>query len=59
MLDYLISENGINVITGIVTVASAITAITPTPKDDSFFGKFYKIIEVFALVVGRAKDKNR
>lgn len=41
----------------IVTIASAIVAATPTPKDDILWGKIYKIIEVFALTVGKAKDK--
>ncbi|MGA1386510.1 MAG: hypothetical protein ACO306_07320 [Flavobacteriaceae bacterium] len=37
--------------------ASVITALTPTPKDDAFLGKIYKIIETIALVVGKAKQK--
>lgn len=37
--------------------ASAITALTPTPKDDKLVGKFYKLIEICALVVGRAKQR--
>lgn len=36
--------------------ASAITALTPTPKDDAFAAKFYRVIELLALVVGRAKE---
>lgn len=35
--------------------ASAVTAMTPTPKDDSVVRKVYKIIELLALVVGKAK----
>jgi len=35
--------------------ASAVTAMTPTPKDDSAVRKVYKIIELLALVVGKAK----
>lgn len=37
--------------------ASAICALTPTPKDDAILGKFYKVIETLALVVGRAKQR--
>ena len=37
-------------------LASAITALTPTPKDDEFVGKAYKIIEKIALVIGKAKQ---
>jgi len=37
--------------------ASAITAITPTPKDDAWLAKVYKVIEALGLVVGKAKQK--
>ncbi len=40
-----------------MTVASAIAALTPTPKDDTIVGKIYKIVDWFALNVGKAKDK--
>jgi hypothetical protein len=36
--------------------ASAITALTPTPKDDAVAVKAYRVIELLALVVGRAKE---
>jgi hypothetical protein len=37
--------------------ASAIVALTPTPSDDKIVGKFYKLIEIAALVIGRAKQR--
>jgi hypothetical protein len=37
--------------------ASAIVALTPTPKDDKLVRKAYKLIEIAALVVGRAKQR--
>lgn len=37
--------------------ASAIVALTPTPADDKIVGKLYKIIEILAMVIGRAKDR--
>jgi hypothetical protein len=46
------------VISAIVFVASAIAAITPTPKDDKWIGKLYKIIDVCALNIGKAKNKS-
>ena len=45
------------IISVVVTVASAIAALTPTPKDDKWIGKLYKIIDVFALNIGKAKNK--
>ena len=35
--------------------ASAITALTPTPKDDTIVRRIYKVIETLALVIGKAK----
>lgn len=37
--------------------ASIIVAVTPTPKDDQILGKIYKVIEFFALAIGKAKQK--
>ena len=47
----------IGIITGAVALASAIAALTPTPKDDNWVGKIYKVIDLLALNVGKAKDK--
>jgi len=43
-------------ITIIVTVSSLIAASTPTPKDDVWIGKLYKIIDLLALNIGKAKQ---
>jgi hypothetical protein len=40
----------------IVMAASAIAAMTPTPHDDILIGKLYKLIDVLALNVGKAKQ---
>lgn len=42
--------------TAVVAAASAICALTPTPADDKFVGKVYKILEWLALNVGKAKQ---
>ena len=44
-------------ILGLVAAASAITALTPTPRDDEIVGKLYRIVEVLALNIGHAKDR--
>ena len=41
----------------VVTVASIIVAVTPTPKDNALLGKAYKCVEVLALNIWKAKDK--
>jgi len=41
----------------ICCVCSAIAATTPTPVDDKLWAKFYKVIDVLALNIGKAKEK--
>ena len=48
---------------GLHFLASSITALTPTPKDDVYankvhavFVRLYSVIEKIALVVGKAKQ---
>ena len=43
-------------ITSVVTAASAICALTPTPKDDSVVSKIRQFLDVLALNVGKAKN---
>ena len=42
-------------LTSIVTGASAISALTPTSKDDVFWNKIKKVLNFFALNIGNAK----
>ncbi len=59
IISYL-SENAGNLLaiaTSIVAAASAIAAITPTPKDDALASKAYKVLDWLALNVGKAKDQ--
>lgn len=47
------------VITSVVAAASAIAALTPTPKDDTWVARAYKLIDILAINVGQAKDKGK
>ena len=47
----------IGIITGVVALASAVAALTPTPRDDGWVKKIYKVVDLLALNVGKAKDK--
>lgn len=47
----------IQIATMVVAVASAIASATPTPKDDEWVAKIYKIVDVLAINVGKAKQK--
>ena len=49
--------NMIAIIMAIISVSSIIAAVTPTPKDDVWIGKLYKLIDMMALNVGKAKQK--
>ena len=40
----------IGIITMVVTLASVICALTPTPKDDKMLGKLYKMVELAATL---------
>lgn len=58
MLNFII--NHLNdlwiVISSIVSGASAITALTPTQKDDNILAQFKKLMNVLALNIGNAKQ---
>ena len=41
----------------ICCVCSAIAATTSTPLDDKLWAKMYKVIDVFALNIGKVKEK--
>ena len=47
----------INITSACVALASAIAAVTPTPKDDHWVAKLYKLLDLAALNIGKAKDK--
>ena len=57
MLNYILEnkESLISVATAIVAAASAICALTPTPKDDGVVKKIYVVLEWAALNFGQAK----
>lgn len=59
IINWILGHKGelIGILTGVVTVASTIAALTPTPKDDTIVGKVYKVVDWLALNVGKAKDK--
>ena len=48
----------IQVIPILITICSAVFAMTDTPVDDKIWAKVYKWIDRFALNIGKAKDRN-
>ena len=59
IISYLVAnvDSILFAISAVVAAASAVAALTPTPKDDSIVAKAYKVIDWVALNVGKAKDK--
>jgi hypothetical protein len=56
-LDYLaLAEHGIAIAGAVVIAASAICAMTKTPDPATWVGKAYRVIEILAGLVGRAKE---
>ena len=50
ILEYL------NLATTLIAFFFSFCALTPTPKDDAFVAKVYKVLEMFALNIGKAKE---
>ena len=59
IVTYLVENKDelIAIASSVVALASLIAAITPTPKDDTWVGKAYKIVDWLALTASKAKDK--
>ena len=57
MLSFIINHftDFIVALTSIVTGASALTALTPSDKDDKVLSKIKSVLDVCALNVGNAK----
>lgn len=45
------------VLFALISLASAIVAVTPTPRDDLILGQLYRLVEILALNFGHAKDQ--
>lgn len=58
MLNFII--NHLNelwiIISSVISGASAITALTPSQKDDNILAQFKKLMNVLALNIGNAKQ---
>lgn len=59
LIQILQSQQWFTILTAVVTLASAIAAITPTPAPGTFLAKLYALIDFAALNIGKAKDKSQ
>lgn len=56
MLEYIVNHAGdlLAIASGVVSVASLVAALTPTPADDSVIARLRKLVDVLALNIGNA-----
>ena len=57
LLQFLNDQPWAGVVFAIISLASAIAAITPTPKEGTVVAKLSKVIDFLALNFGQAKSK--
>jgi len=57
LIQYIQQYPWFNIVTAAIALASAIAAITPTPKPGSTLAKVYAVIDLIALNIGKAKNK--
>jgi hypothetical protein len=57
LLQYLQEQPWAGVVFAVISLASAIAALTPTPKEGTILAKLYKVVDFLALNVGQAKSK--
>ena len=57
MFHFNFHKEWVDIALAVHALCSVIVATTPTPKDDAILNKVYKIFEIAALTVGKAKDK--
>jgi predicted outer membrane lipoprotein len=59
ILQLIQNQPWFGVVAAIISLASAIAAITPTPKPGTPLAKVYGIIDFLALNIGKAKDTGK
>lgn len=59
MFEYLINnwDEVLNIVTAVIALAAAISAVTPTPKDDKVLEVIRKVVDALALNVRHAKNQ--
>ena len=57
ILEFISDKPWFGLIAAIIAAAAAFCAATPTPKEGTWLSKAYKLIEVLAFNIGKAKAK--
>jgi hypothetical protein len=58
IISQLLGNKWVSIITAIVTVAAAITAVTPSKVDNSWLQKVVDLLNLAGLNLGKAKNKD-
>jgi hypothetical protein len=59
LIQLIQSNQYFSVVTAVIALASAVAAVTPTPKVGSVWAKVYAVIDFLAINIGKAKDKGK
>ncbi len=59
ILQFVQDQPWFGVVAAAIALASSIAALTPTPKEGTLMAKVYGVIDLLALNIGKAKDKNK
>lgn len=54
-----IQNDLLEIITGLVALAAAIAAVTPSPKDDGIVKNIRKLLDLIALNIFNAKNEEK
>ncbi len=59
MIDFIVDnhETLLSVATGLIALASALAALTPSPTDDGIVAALRRLLDLVALNVGHARPK--
>jgi hypothetical protein len=57
IIQLLQGQEWFSIVSAIVVLASTVAALTPTPAPGTSIASLYKVIDVLALNIGKAKQK--
>ena len=56
LINLILEQSWFGIVTAAIALASAIAAVTPTPKPGTVLAKLYAVIDFLAINIGKAKD---
>lgn len=59
ILQFIQEQPWFGAVASAIAFASAVAALTPTPKAGSLLSKVYAVVDFLALNIGKAKDKSK